>query len=125
MDSYLLFAFGLTITLLATLAVVRCLARPLRRQLLELCGNAERAEFWIVFWNVTVILTPAIFAMVALPDPGALVPALLVVTSQVKWGLIGLVISVLMLGWILGRSISRMPSTRPVPHGIHNPGGAI
>jgi hypothetical protein len=125
MDPYLLFASGLTITLLATLAVVRCLSRPLRRQLLELCGNAERAEFWIVFWNVTVILTPAIFAMLAQPDPGALLPVLLVVTSQVKWGLIGLVISVLMLGWILGRFISRMPSTRPVPHGIHNPGGAI
>jgi undecaprenyl pyrophosphate phosphatase UppP len=125
MDSYLLFASGLTITLLATLAVVRYLSRPLRRMLLELCGIAERAEFWRVFWNVTVILTPAIFATLALPDPRAIVPAPLVVTNQVKWGLIGLVISVLMLGWILGRAISRMPSTRPVPYGIHNQGGAI
>ena len=125
MNPSLLFASGLTITLLAAFAVTRYLSGPLRRQLLELCGNAERAEFWTVFSKVAVILTPAIFAMLAEPDPGALVPVLLVVIRQVKWGLIGLVISVLMLGWILGRSISRMPSTRPVSHGIHNPGGAI
>jgi len=125
MNPSLLFVCGLTLTLLAALTVVRYLSGPLRRQLQELCGNAERAEFWTVFSNVTVMLTPAVFAMLAGPDPGALVPPLLVVTSQLKWGLIGLVSSVLMLGWILGRFISRMPPTRALPHGIHNPGGAL
>ena len=105
MSPSLLFVSGLATTLLAAFAVVRYLSGPLRTQLQELCGNAERAEFWTVFSNVAVILTPAIFAMLAEPDTN--VPPLLAVTSQLKWGLIGLVGSVLMLGWILSRSIPR------------------
>jgi len=105
MSPSLLFVSGLTTTLLAAFAVVRYLSGPLRTQLQELCGNAERAEFWTVFSNVAVILTPAIFAMLAEPDTS--VPPLLAVTSQLKWGLIGLLGSVLMLGWILSRFIPR------------------
>jgi hypothetical protein len=120
MNSSLLFVFGLTITLLAAFAVVRYLSGPLRTQLRELCGNAERAEFWTVFSNIAVILTPAIFAM--LVEPATDVPPLLAVTNQLKWGLIGLVGSVLMLGWILSRFIPRAQS-KAAP-GL-NQGGAI
>jgi len=83
----------------------------LRTQLLELCGSAERAEFWTAFSNVAVILTPAIFAMLAEPDTN--IPPLLAVTSQLKWGLTGLVGSVLMLGWILSRFIPRTQFKAP------------
>jgi hypothetical protein len=111
MSPSLLFACGLTMTLLAAFVVVRYLNGPLRTQLRELCGNAERAEFWTVFSNVAVILTPAIFAM--LVEPGTDVPPLLALTNQLKWGLIGLVGSVLMLGWILSRFIPRAQSKTP------------
>ncbi len=111
MSQSLLFASGLRITLLAAFAVVRYLSGPLRTQLRELCGNAERAEFWTVFANVAVILTPAIFAMLAEPDTN--VPPLLAVTGQLKWGLVGLVGSVLMLGWILSRFIPRTQYKAP------------
>jgi hypothetical protein len=107
MNASLVLVSGLTVTLAASLAVVRYLNMPLRKQLQELCGNAERAEFWTAFSNVTVVLTPAIFAMLVDPraEPG--VPMLLAMIAQLRWGLIGLVISVLMLGWILGRFIPR------------------
>jgi len=120
MNRSLLFVTGLTITLLAAVAVVRYLSGPLRTQLRELCGNPERAEFWTVFSNVAVILTPAIFAM--LVEPGNDVPPLLAVTNQLKWGLIGLVGSVLMLGWILSRFILR---TQAKETSCPNQGGAI
>ena len=120
MSPSLLFASGLTITLLAALGVVRYMSGPLRTQLRELCGNAERAEFWTVFSNVAVILTPAIFAM--LVEPATDAPPLLAVTAQLKWGLIGLVGSVLMLGWILSRFI---PRTQPKATSGLDQGGAI
>ena len=120
MSASVLFASGLTITLLAAFTVVRYLSGPLRTQLRELCGNAERAEFWTVFSNVAVILTPAIFAMLVEPSTDA--PPLLAVTSQLKWGLLGLVGSVLLLGWILSRFIPR--TQYKVPSGP-NQGGAI
>ena len=111
MSPSLLFASGVIITLLAAFGMARCLSGPLRTQLRELCGNAERAEFWTVFSNVAVILTPAIFAM--LVEPGADVPPLLAVTRKLKWGLIGLVGSVLLLGWIPSRFIPRTQNQAP------------
>jgi hypothetical protein len=115
-----LLASGLTSTLLAAFVVVRYLSGPLRTQLRELCGNAERAEFWTVFSNVAVILTAAIFAM--LVEPANDTPPLLAVIGQLKWGLIGLVGSVLALGWILSRFI---PRTQSKGISSQNAGGAI
>jgi hypothetical protein len=76
MNASLVLVSGLAVTLAAALTVVRYLHEPLRKQLQELCGNAERAEFWTAFSSVTVVLTP----------------------------------SILMLGWILGRFIPRVPT---------------
>jgi hypothetical protein len=106
----LLFACGLTTTLLSALVVVRYLHTPLRRQLQELCGNAERAEFWAAFSNLTVVLTPAIFAMSLEPSSGD--PPFVAGISQLRWGFIGLGASLLMLGWILGRFIRKEPPPR-------------
>lgn len=75
MKMSLLFASGLTISLLAALAVVRYLSAPLRHQLRELCGSDERAEFWTAFANVTIVLTPAIFAMLVDPSSQSRAPA--------------------------------------------------
>jgi len=112
MSVSLIFACGLAATLLVSLTVVRYLSMPLRRQLQELCGNAERAEFWSVFSNVTVSLVPVIFAMSVSPVSEPAIPALLAVVSQLKFGLMGLVISILLLGWVLGRFIPRQPVSR-------------
>ena len=107
MNVSLLFACGLILTLLVSVGVVRYLSGPLRRQLQQLCGNDERAEFWTVFSNVVVALVPVIFALQFDPVQKCSTPAVLAVASQFKLGLIGLAISVLMLGWILSRFIPK------------------
>ena len=110
------FACGLAATLALALAVVRYLSAPLRRQLHELCGNSERADFWTAFSNVTMVLTPLIFAMSTEPGTVPGIPPLLAVIGQLKWSCIGLVASILMLGWILGCFIPRTPPVA-VPRG--------
>lgn len=121
MNVSLLFACGLTLTAVVAMGVVRYLNTPLKKQLQELCGNAERAEFWTAFSNVTVVLTPVVFGMLIEPslEPG--VPPLFAVINQLRWGLIGLVISVLILGWILSRFLPRtavVPSDLVVSHKV-------
>jgi hypothetical protein len=106
----LTFACGLAITLAVALAVAKYLTVPLRQQLQELCGNAERAAFWTSFSNVLLVLTPVIFAMLADPWTGACDPPFVGVVSRVKWGLLGLAMAVLILGRILGRFIPRTPA---------------
>jgi hypothetical protein len=42
----------------------------LRTILTELCGSAERARFWTAFSNITLFLTPLIFALHSQPQSG-------------------------------------------------------
>ena len=107
MNATTVFALGSMGTLAIGAAVVLYLRRPLRNILVELCGNEERAEFWTAFSAVVVGVVPVIFAMVCHPAPGPDTPAVLELADQLKWGLIGLTGSVLMLGWVVGRSIVR------------------
>ena len=107
MNATTVFALGSLATLAIGAAVVLYLRRPLRNILVELCGNEERAEFWTAFSAVVVGVVPVIFAMACHPAPGPDTPAVLELADQLKWGLIGLTASVLMLGWVVGRSIVR------------------
>jgi hypothetical protein len=109
MVTSLVFSCGLAATMLVALGVVVYLNGPLRKQLLELCGNPERVAFWAAFANVTVVLTPAIFAMSVEPETVAPIPPALAIAQQLKWGFVGLVVSVLTMGWILSRFIPKTP----------------
>jgi hypothetical protein len=111
MNPSLWFVCGLMVTAALSFSVVCYMNRPLGILLEELCGNQERAEFWRDFSNVTLVLVPVIFAMQEQPEPG--LAAVFQIASQVKWGLVGLVVSVLMLGWMLGRFIpkGRVPTS--------------
>jgi hypothetical protein len=109
MTATLLFITGLTLTLFISFVVVSYMNTPLRKLLQELCGNPQRSDFWVAFSNVTVVLIPVIFAMPSepVPHPGPI--SLVEICTQLKWGLIGLAVSVLLLGWILGRFIPKTP----------------
>jgi hypothetical protein len=110
MTETLRFITGLILTLFLSVAVVGYMNAPLRRLLHELCGNPQRTDFWVAFSNVTVVLTPVIFAMPSEPAPHPGPLSLVEICTQLKWGLIGLAISVLLLGWILGRLIPKSPA---------------
>jgi hypothetical protein len=107
MSGTLVFAIGTFTTLAIGLGVVAYLIRPLEKILLELCRSQERADFWTAFSAVALGLTPVIFAIACRPAPGPGSPATFELADQLKWGLIGLMSSVLVLGWMIGRSIIR------------------
>ena len=109
MNLSILFASGLAATLAVSIAIVLYLRRPLGHLLTELCGNQHRAEFWTSFSAVTVGLVPVIFALGYRPAMNSCTSPLLEVAEQLEWGLIGMVISVLVLGWVVSRFIPRSP----------------
>src|SRR5947208_9286971 len=51
-----------------SLALVAYVKPHLNALLMELCGTAERARFWLAFSNVTLVLVPLIFALDYNPD---------------------------------------------------------
>ena len=105
MTASLVYGLDLAATLTVSGAVVTYINAPLRRLLAELCGDGRRSEFWAVFANVMLILIPAIFAMTV--DPSLGFGSLGEVVQQIKWGLSGLVISVLVMGWSISRFIPK------------------
>ena len=107
MSATTVFALGVFGTLAVGIGIVWYLRQPLRNILIELCGNAARAEFWTSFSAVAMGVVPVIFAMGYHPAPGPQAPAAFELAEQLKWGLIGLIGTVVVLGWVVGRSIVR------------------
>ena len=106
-----MFLIGIIITVTCSSAVVWYLRPSLEGVPIDLCGTAPRAAFWAAFSNVTIGLTPVIFAMHYRPDR-ADTPALFAIGTQVEWALAGLLLSVIALGFILSRFIIRQPVPR-------------
>ncbi|HZU41058.1 MAG TPA: hypothetical protein VE994_00165 [Terriglobales bacterium] len=101
------FTLGLLITAGIALLVVIYLKRPLQKVLIDLCGNVERAAFWTAFSMVALTLSPLILAMTYTPEVRAGSPLVLELAAQLKWGLVGLLVAVVILGWVLSRFIPR------------------
>jgi len=107
MNATWLFVTGLCLTLAVSSLVVCYLRKPLEKILVDLCGNQDRATFWTAFSAVALGFVPVIFALSDEPSSNAAGSPLLQVADQLKWGLVGMVFSVLALGWTLSRFISR------------------
>ena len=121
MTASLLFLVGLGLTLLTAFAIAAYLRSPLQSILVELCGTDERAAFWVAFSNVTIILVPLIFAMQYTPCLREGNSAILELAAQLKWALAGVLVAVLILGWVLSGYIRRqsgsIASSKAAPDG--------
>jgi membrane protease YdiL (CAAX protease family) len=112
-------AFLLDIALVALLfvAIVAYVKKHLRALLIELCGTTERASFWLAFSNVTLVLVPLIFALDYKPEFGPEKTAIFEMATQLRYALIGFVITLGSLALILVRFIPRDKNTLAgVPH---------
>ena len=109
MNSISSFLIGLGIVLIGAFAVVLYLRSHLRKILLDLCRTQERADFWAAFSNIVLILVPIIFALFPRPEGGSSTAVFFDISSQLKWGLIGLVGAVVVLGVVLSQFIPRGP----------------
>src|SRR5947209_6508015 len=106
MSESLMFMAGVGSTLVIVAIVIAALRGPLEHVLSDLCGNASRARFWGIFSAVALAVVPVTFALNC-DGLNKFTPALLQIAAQVKWGLIGLMITVLIMGWVLSRWIAR------------------
>ena len=116
MNDVAVFLIGIGLTLVLSFMVVRYLKPHLHRILVDLCGTKERADFWTVFSIVMLMLIPFIAAMSYRPRSGQDASVLFELSNQIRWGLIGLAGSVIILGLTLSRFVPRIqPSSANQP----------
>src|SRR5689334_8425125 len=100
MNTTSIFLTNVIVTTAICIGIVLYIAKPLRALLMELCGSAERAGFWVAFSTTSLVLVPLVFALAYQPtSPSG--PVILEVAAQVRSGLIGFLLSFGALGLIL------------------------
>ncbi len=110
MNVMTVFVVGLIATVAIGVGAVAYLRRPLEKMLVELCGNQERAGFWTAFSAVALAVMPVIFAIGWRPSAESRLPMIFDLADQLKWALIGLLGTLLVLGWLIWTSIARWES---------------
>jgi len=88
----------------------------------DICGTETRAEFWTTFSNVMIAIVPSIFALHISPSLGTPESWAVSLSHQIKWGLIGLAVTVLTMGVVVSLFIPAANRLRTVKEAT--PGGA-
>lgn len=104
------FLIDLTLTLSICVGVVGYVAKHLKSLVVELCGTAERASFWLAFSNVSLVLIPLIFALDYRPEVAAGTPVVFAIANQLKYALIGFAVTLGLLALVL---LSFLPREKP------------
>jgi hypothetical protein len=99
------FGTGILLTLVSSFAVMFYIRPHLHKVLVDLCGTQERAGFWTAFSSVTLVLMPMICAMHYRPEVTFGADPCFAIIDQLKWALIGLVGTVIILGVVISRFI--------------------
>ena len=98
MNTYLLFAIELVLTLLACALITSYLRPYLKRILLDLCKTDERAQFWTAFSNILLFGLPVIIALGFVPFASTPEEAIFEIIGRLSDGLAGYLFSLIGIG---------------------------
>jgi hypothetical protein len=107
MSPVVAFVTGLLLTIGFVFVALLYFRKPLQVILTDLCGTVERARFWTAFSNITLFFVPLALALDRRPMPGGDEPPVFAIGDQLEAAVIGLVVSVMIVGVILSRYIPR------------------
>jgi membrane protease YdiL (CAAX protease family) len=110
MDEIAIYLTGLGITTLVSFLIVIYFKPHLKRILLELNGDKERpANFWVAYTTIILMLVPLIFAIWIVPEQD--VSVFFQISRQLKWSLMGLVASIVIIGLVIINFVPREGNT--------------
>ena len=99
MSIIVLYLLQLAVTLIACLGLAAYIRPVLRRVLADLCGTDERAQFWTTFSNIMLVVMPLIFGLGFKPESMVFDEAFFALTAQLRWNLLGFIISLVSIGF--------------------------
>lgn len=106
MDQTTLFIAAVVLTVAASACVINYLNPHLRPLLVELCGTEGRADFWITFSHIILVLVPLAISLLYQPKASGL-ELVFQVSNHVAVSLLGLAATVLGMGGVVGMFIPK------------------
>jgi hypothetical protein len=89
------------ITLAIAVGVALFIRPRLRNVLTDLTGTAARAAFWVALTSLLLILIPLIVVMFVPRGMASDEPVFFRVVAQLRWSLVGLVVTLVCYGFII------------------------
>ena len=108
------FLTDIALVVFVSLGLVLYVRTHLKALLIELCGTAERGNFWVAFSNVTLVLVPLMFALDYAPASGPGRNFVFEMATQFKLAIMGFVAALSLLSFILFVSIPRNKAPLPL-----------
>ena len=111
MNEITIYLTGLGITAVICFLIVIYFKPHLKKMMLELNGEKERpANFWVAYTTIILMLIPLIFAIWIVPGD-RYESVFFQISNQLKWALMGLVTSIVIIGIIIIRFVPRETDT--------------
>ena len=111
MNEITIYLAGLGITAVICFLIVIYFKPHLKKMMLEINGDKERpANFWVAYTTIILMLLPLIFAIWIVPEDKH-VSVFFQISNQLKWALMGLVTSIIIIGIIIIRFVPKDTDT--------------
>ncbi len=110
-----LFLVEVGISLLSSTLVVGFLTRPLRRLLIDACGNVERANFWVVYSDAMIFIAPLVATVVFGKSSELYTPTLPFYKAALGSALFGIFVALAAVGLQVARILPRRVEKEAAP----------
>lgn len=101
MNTILFFLLEVILTLSISMLVFRYLRPFLTRILVDLCGTEERAQFWTVFSNITLVGLPLLIALTYQPEANKAEELFFEITHRISGNMLGFLFALITTGFIV------------------------
>jgi len=110
MDTLTIFIIEILVCLAISLLLIYLLKPVLRQVLIETCGTNTRAEFWVMFTQLMLIISPLLIVIYFAPTTDSVpINAAEAIQDTLFRSLLGDFIALSMIGQVIWRSIKSFP----------------
>jgi hypothetical protein len=110
-----LFLVEVGVSVFLSTLVVAFLGRPLRRLLIDACGAAERANFWVVYSDVMIFIAPLVATVVFGKSGDLLTLTLAFYKAALGSALAGIFVALAAVGLQVARILPRRTEKEAAP----------
>lgn len=109
MESLAVFALEVMICSAMSFVLIRLIKSQLRNILEEICGSATRAEFWVVFTQVMLFISPLLIVTFFTKTSDRVIPNPVAILQETLFrSLLGAFIALSMIGYVIWKGIPQL-----------------